>query len=268
MPDETQVQAPDYTKYGADGSEVKKITDNPDAVYNLLLAKRKANGEAHDYRIQLESVAKSTGQTVAEMMTVTELIGKLDSGHLKYSQLDSDEQEIALGLALNDVLDPDKIGIPKSDWEAANKDEGEPPVIEPAKDDKNAEILAENAHLKRVQKFMADGADPKQAEKLARLYDDPKYPEEYLDKKSGKPLDESAIETEKKRIAEEHFKQFRADNPWGFGQPATVPPTHGAPVVPPNGRAGEQSALAEARAKGNVAEMLSIKRKQQQNTGG
>lgn len=247
----------DYTVFGADGTEVRKLMSNPEAVHGLLVKKRRANEEAKGYRIQLEAVAKSSDQTVDEMLSTIDLVNKLESGHLKYSQLDTDEQEVAMFMALDEVLDPKAIGIPETEWNAAidalEAEKGIPEKEEEPEPANNKELEELKANYERealVNRLMRDGADPKQAEKLARLYEDPEYPEEYTDKKTGKPLDESAIEKEKQRINEEHFKTFRADNPWGFGgntQP--VPGTHSAPYVPAANGADTQGAVQRGDAR-------------------
>ena len=60
----------DFSAFGEDAELVKNIAENPQEIYNLLLAKRRANGEAKKFREEIETFAKSQEETktvVAEM---------------------------------------------------------------------------------------------------------------------------------------------------------------------------------------------------------
>ena len=261
----------DYIKYGALAETVRDLHQNPDAIHKLILSKRKANDEAKQYREMIETDCIRRGIEPADFVRGVELYNMAERGQLYIDDLSEEDRELAEVLVLDGSIDAEDIGMDESYFNelqtameeafGLTDDGGDgDPDKEPALDPEVEAIRTENARLKLVQKLIADGANPKAAEKLAKLWEEPTMPEEFKGK-DGNPLDEAAIAKEKQRIMDEHMKAFKTENSWGFIQgaaPQAPPTTHNAPAVPPVTGALTDEYL-QAKARGDVAAMLKLR---------
>lgn len=265
----------DYVKYGALAETVRDLHKNPDAIHKLVLAKREANNEAKQYREIIASECDRRGVEPDDFYRMVELYDMANRGQLYYDDLSDEDRELAEVLVLDGSIDAESIGMDENeydelqtaleeaigeaigeDYDGENYDSDEEPAFDP----KIEEILAENARLKLTQKLIAEGASPKYAEKLSKLWEEPMMPEEFKGK-DGKPLDEAAVEAEKQRLISEHMKSFKVENSWGFTQaaaPQAPPSTDGRVYVPPVTGA-LTSEYEQAKARGDVTAMLKLR---------
>ena len=257
----------DFTKFGNDGATVKGLMGDPNGVHKLLMGKRTANQEAQDYRVKLETVAQSGDLTVDQLMANVELLGKLERGQVTYGQLDKDEREIAMELALDGVLEPEKIGIPETDWDRTIEEmreeepEFDPAKLSPEQREEYDQIQEKLARLDELENYksvnekkwnlLKNGANVEKIDDMALLYK-PETPDEFKDK-DGKVLEGEALTAAQKKHADEYAQKFAAEHAWGYGGGAAV-------VTTDNGRLGnmttQEAAYKDAQDKGDVEEMM------------
>jgi len=201
-------------KYGTDAQTVKEITNNSDAVFELLKKKRTANSEAKEQR---EVSANLSGiLKLGDSKKILQVQRDLTSKAVSYNQLDEEEVKIANYLIKQEAIDTTKLELTEIELneilgvEPEAKDTPDPkkpvePVDKKPKDsvkkdvekDTEAakelqELKNENLRMKQNSKFRDMGVDPKFVKAAIASWNDPEYPEE-VSPEDRKKLDDANI---------------------------------------------------------------------------